>query len=148
MTRDERVSGVIGQILNIPVTCHPAFFPKSKYEYFSYSQNKDASVIDAPKMDWFWDQYMPEPEPEAYASPLIAKDLSGLPPALVQVAGMDPLRDEGLAYAEAMEADGVKVQVKTFRGLPHGFYMFPQLPATLEYIKNVTAFVETCSGGK
>lgn len=91
---------------------------------------------------------MPEPKPEAYASPLLAKSLSNLPPALVQVAGMDPLRDEGLAYAEAMEMNGVEVQVRTFQGLPHGFYMFPHLPATLEYIKNVTAFIETCKGGK
>jgi acetyl esterase/lipase len=80
--RDEKVSGVIGQVLNIPVTCHPKHFPTDKYEYGSYVQNKDASVVDSPKMDWFWDQYASaDKATDAYASPLLAKDLSGLPPA-------------------------------------------------------------------
>jgi acetyl esterase/lipase len=147
MARDEKVTGVIGQVLNIPVTCHPKLFPSSAYEYFSYSQNKDASVVDAPKMDWFWDQYMPEPKPDSYASPLLAKDLSGLPPVLLQVAGMDPLRDEGLAYAEKLEVSGVKVQVKRFQGVPHGFYMFLQLKATREYFNNVVTFVKSLNDG-
>ena len=91
--RDEGFSGIIGQILNIPVTCHPKNFPSDKYEYGSYQQNKDASVVDGPKMDWFWDQYLPDAEPEIYASPLLAKDLSGLPPARMFSAsqyGMSP----------------------------------------------------------
>jgi hypothetical protein len=81
MARDKKESGVIGQILNIPVTCHPDLFPRDKYEYGSYEQNKDASVVNAPKMDWFWEQYMPKPEPEAYGSPLLAMSHAGLPPA-------------------------------------------------------------------
>jgi acetyl esterase/lipase len=81
MTRDENVPGLVGQVLNIPVTCHLQHFPANKYEYGSYQQNKDASVVDAPKMDWFWEQYLPKAEPEVYASPLLAKDLSKLPPA-------------------------------------------------------------------
>lgn len=80
-TRDENVSGVVGQVLNIPVTCHPKHFPADKYEYGSYQQNKDSSVVDTPKMVWFWEQYLPNAEPEVYASPLLAKDLSKLPPA-------------------------------------------------------------------
>lgn len=79
--RNENFSGIVGQILNIPVTSHPKLFPADKYEYGSYQQNKDASVVDGPKMDWFWDQYLPNAEPEVYANPLLAKDLSGLPPA-------------------------------------------------------------------
>ena len=75
------MAGVIGQVLNIPVTCHPKHFPRDKYEYGSYEQNKGASVVDAPKMDWFWDQYLPDATPDPYASPLLGKDLRGLPPA-------------------------------------------------------------------
>ncbi|KAK4989958.1 hypothetical protein LTR50_002869 [Elasticomyces elasticus] len=147
MVRDEKVSGIVGQVLNIPVTCHPKHFPADKYEYGSYQQNKDASVIDAPKMDWFWEQYLPNATAEPYASPLLAKDLSGLAPALVQVAGLDPLRDEGLAYAEALKAAGVSVTVKTYQGLPHGFYMFPQLKASDTYIQTVVDFINSCIGG-
>ncbi|EXJ56087.1 hypothetical protein A1O7_09018 [Cladophialophora yegresii CBS 114405] len=144
--RDEKVSGIVGQILNIPVTCHPKLFPSDRYPVGSYQQNKDASVIDAPKMLWFWDQYLPNAEPEVYASPLLAKDFSGLPPALIQVAGMDPLRDEGLAYAEALKAAGVPVTLHTFKGLPHGFYFFPQLKQSLEYWMNCVDFVQKLSG--
>ena len=79
--RNEGVSGVVGQVLNIPATCHPRFFPVDKYEYGSWQQNKAAPIVDAPKTHWFWEQYMPNPEPEVYASPLLAMDLSNLPPA-------------------------------------------------------------------
>ncbi|OAP62321.1 hypothetical protein AYL99_04524 [Fonsecaea erecta] len=140
--RDEGVSGIIGQILNIPVTCHPNHFPSDKYEGDSYRQNKDASIIDAPKMMWFWEQYLPDAQPDPYASPLLAKDLKNLPPALIQVAGMDPLRDEGLAYAEALKAAGNAVTLKTYKGLPHGFYFFPQLKQTQEYWDNSVQFVK------
>jgi hypothetical protein len=81
MTRNEKVSGVLGQVLNIPVTCHPKHFPSDKYEYGSYQQNKDSSIVDAPKMDWFWDQYLPEDTAEVYASPLLEDNLKDLPSA-------------------------------------------------------------------
>lgn len=64
--RDEGVSGIIGQVLNIPVTCHPKHFPTCKYEFESYEQNKDASIIDKAKMNWFWGMCVPalkEPPP-------------------------------------------------------------------------------------
>lgn len=55
MTRDEEVSGVIGQVLNVPVTCHLKHFLVDKYEYGNYEQNKDGSVVETPKMHWFWE---------------------------------------------------------------------------------------------
>jgi acetyl esterase len=54
-------------------------------------------------------------------SPLRAADFSGLPPAYVMLAGYDPLRDEGLAYAEKLRAAGVAVQVADYPGLVHCF---------------------------
>lgn len=66
--------------------------------------------------------------------------------AVVQVAGLDPLRDEGFAYAEKLKSAGVKVQLESYAGLPHGFYMITHLPATKSYLDNTVNFIKKVSG--
>lgn len=75
--------GIIGQVLNIPVTCHPDHFPVSKYEYNSYRQNAFAPIVNASRMRLFWKNYLPNAEADPRASPLLASSLAGLPPACV-----------------------------------------------------------------
>jgi acetyl esterase len=58
-------------------------------------------------------------------SPLHAADHHGLPPTLIQTADLDPLRDEGLAYAEQLQTSGVPVQATNYPRAPHGFHSFP-----------------------
>jgi acetyl esterase len=74
-------------------------------------------------MEWFEQQYVPEPwmMDDPRVSILRAEDLSGLAPAYVTTAGFDPLRDEAEIYAERMHAAGVQVALRRHPGLIHGF---------------------------
>ena len=138
---------ILGVAAQIPATCHPDLFPRDKYEYTSTEQNAEAPVLKAKNMRWFWDQYVHDASadmgaPREYHSPLLAKQLSGLPPFLVQVAGLDPLRDEGMAWAEALKEAGVDVELKVYEGLQHGFYFLADFKETREYWQAVVDFVK------
>ena len=61
------------------------------------------------------------------ASPILADDLSGLPPALIQVAEYDPLRDDGIRYARALQAAGTPARLTEYVGMPHGYFSFPKV---------------------
>lgn len=64
---------------------------------------------------------------------------------MIQIAGMDPLRDEGIAYAEALKASGVNVDLKIYGGVPHGFAMLTTLKQNAEYNDAMVAFVKRVS---
>ena len=91
----------------------------------SYEQYGDAGLLlGRREMEWFWDHYAPDPADRltAEASPLRAGDHSRLPPAYFVIAEHDPLRDEGLAYAEKLRASGVPVTVAHYHDQPHVFF--------------------------
>jgi acetyl esterase len=98
------------------------------FDNASYRQFGHGFYNPRPALQWYWDQYVPEPadRTEPYASPLYAR-LEGLPPAVVVRAGHDPLRDEGIAYADALEAAGVATVRCPFDGGIHGFMTMPML---------------------
>ena len=76
-------------------------------------------------MEWFWQHYLGESGDgsDVRASPLNG-ELSGLPPAHIVTAQYDPLRDEGEAYAQALEAAGVPVSARRIDGSIHGSWSF------------------------
>lgn len=105
------------QVLIYPVTdC-------SSFETESHRELADGYFLTRSAMEWFTGHYLPSAEekrnPEA--SPLLARNLKGLPPAVVITAEFDPLRDEGEAYAKRLKDAGVPVTVSRYPGMIHGF---------------------------
>lgn len=115
--RDEGLQMPVHQLLVYPVTNYA-------FDTESYLENADAKPLNAPMMHWFWDQYLPDAGAgmNKYASPLRADDVSGLPPATVITAELDPLRSEGEAYAQRLSDAGVPVAVTCYEGVTHEFF--------------------------
>ena len=137
MARDRGGPQIAAQVLHVPVTDH-------NYEWQSYTDNAEGYLLTRASMVWFWDHYLPNiaAGQEAYASPYRAADVSNLPPALVQTAEYDPLRDEGEAYGERLREAGVEVDIHRYDGNIHDpFMMFAVNPAGIEALKEAAAFV-------
>lgn len=115
--RDEGEQLPVHQLLVYPIT-------NSDFETESYIENATAKPLDLPTMQWFWDQYIADEAArnDPYASPLQAEDLSGMPPATIVLAQIDPLRSEGEAYGAALEAAGVPVEMQLWEGVTHEFF--------------------------
>lgn len=113
--RGEPGVALVGQLLVYPVTDQRAGSG-------SYRACADGYALTADDMTWFRDHYL---DPAHYgdwrASPLLAPDLTGLPPALVLTAGFDPLCDEGRLYADALSAAGNAAQYVCFERQMHAF---------------------------
>lgn len=134
MARDRSGPRIAAQLLIYPVIA--ADFDNESYRLFG-----KGFYNPKPAMQWYWDQYVPvlADREHPYASPLRG-NLAGLPPAVIVTAGHDPLRDEGNAYADALDAAGVvTVRCPFDRGI-HGFMTMPMLDIAQE------ARRQACSG--
>ena len=137
MARDRGGPAIAAQVLHCPVTDHG-------YEWPSYSENAEGYLLTRASMVWFWNHYLPSEEAgnEAYASPYKAANFAGLAPALVQTAELDPLRDEGEAYAEKLQAAGGEAVVNRYDGNIHDpFMMFAAIPAGAAALKEAAEFI-------
>lgn len=108
----------------------------ANFDTQSYHEYAEGRFLTRGMMKWFWDNYATDPaeRAEIYASPLRAmtEELRGLPPALVQTAGNDVLRDEGEEYARKLDAAGVDVIAVRYSGLIHDWGLLnpiSQVPA-------------------
>ena len=116
MAKDQGGPRISFQALLWPVT-------DARFDTESYKEFAEGHFLTRNMMIWFWDNYTKEPaqRAEMYASPLRApaEALQGLPPALVQTAHSDVLRDEGEAYARRLNEAGVEVVAVRYNGLIH-----------------------------
>lgn len=134
-SRDENGPKIAAQILIYPVT-------NMATDTESYHDFEQGYGLDKNLMIWFIDHYMRDEmdKKNIYASPLLANDLSDLPPAFVIVAENDVLRDEGLAYAKRLQEAGVKVETATMQGLVHAY--FTEMAVFPEQIKETVANIK------
>jgi len=105
------------QLLVYPNTLYGADTP-------SMAEHDDPSLFNRRSVAWYWGHYLADPADGEHplASPLLAPDLAGLPPALVITAECDPLRDEGEQYAQRLAEAGVPVELTRYDGVMHGFF--------------------------
>jgi acetyl esterase len=115
--RDQGGPQIALQVLIYPVT-------DCDIDTESYHDPANALLLSRDSMIWFLDHYVPDVQQRSHpdVSPLLTPDLSGLPPAIVLTAEHDVLRDEGEAYARALQDAGVAVDFECLAGQMHGFF--------------------------
>ncbi len=136
MARDRGGPSLMFQLLIYPATNLSSFDTKS------FSEHGEGYILTKDSMMYYRDHYIrgKEDAENPYASPLLAEDLKGLPPALVITAEFDVLTDESKAYAERLIQVGVPVTYTCYEGMIHPFFSFP---AVVDRAKE--AMVETAA---
>jgi acetyl esterase len=119
LARDAGAPALAFQLLVYPAT-------DQRCATASHERNAQGYLLTRDAINYFRRNYLPDDRDwsDWRASPLIAKDHAGLPPALVITAGYDPLLDEGRAYAEKLRAAGVAVEYRDYADMVHGFLLF------------------------
>jgi acetyl esterase len=117
----------------------------------SIDELPDAPILPRTSLDWFGRRYVPQGLPTSLApddplvSPLHAPDKTDLPPTLVVAAGQDPLRDDALRYADALEEAGVPVRRVVYPDAIHGFASIPLFePAAHAALAEVVTELTPC----
>ncbi|MFI8975047.1 alpha/beta hydrolase [Nocardia asteroides] len=113
------------QALLYPVTDLSVF-------YDSHREFANSPALSVKQIGWFVDNYLPPgiERRDPRVSPMQAQDLSGLPPTVIAVAGFDPLRDEGIDYADRLAEEGVPTRLLREEQLVHGFITFTAISRT------------------
>ena len=119
LARDAGGPGIALQVLIYPGTA-PRPESASHYEF------AEGYFLSRKTILWFYQHYLRHESDgnDFRFAPLLTEDLTGLPPALVIVAGYDPLRDEGIAYARKLQAAGNIVELSNYRTMTHAFLSF------------------------
>jgi len=136
MARDRKGPNVAGQILLYPIT-------DARMRTNSYEKYTTTVTLDKSEIAYYVNQYMNEPKDilDPMFSPLLAKDHSRLPKTLIIGAELDPLRDDGLLYADALASADTPVKYLEVEGTYHGFATFPKTKGSEEAQMAVKQFL-------
>lgn len=93
----------------------------------SVEENGTGFLLEMSKVEWYFDQYFQHNQSRKNASPLFMPMAANMPETLIFSAGCDPLRDEALAYAKALQVKGVKVEHHVFDGMIHAYMLLDSL---------------------
>ena len=117
MARDKGGPRLVFQLMIYPATDFTA-------QNASKQENREGYDLSVDDMTWFTNHYLNSKEDELnpLASPMLTKDLSDLPPALIITAQYDPLRDEGEDYGRRLQEAGVPATISRYDGMIHGFF--------------------------
>jgi acetyl esterase len=134
--------------LQVIIYGETAYYEPGTASYTTYAHGYGLTRDD---MIWFWDSYLSQKEDAThpYAAPLLATDLSQLPPALIITAEYDPVCDEAEQYARRLHEYGIPTQLSRYHGMIHGFFrmfaLFDQSKIALREVTNAlaTAFTQT-----
>lgn len=124
----------------LPVIAQLALYPAADLatRYPSFKEFATGYLLDKHLMRWFAEQFAPD-DSDFRASPM-AGEVGGLPPAFVVTAELDPLRDQGRAYAEALAAANVPVITHEAKGMVHAFLsMRRAIPSAQTELETVLA---------
>jgi len=121
LARDKGGPSLIYQLLLYPVT------NLSSFDTDSHRQHGEGYILTSDGMEYYRDHYVEHEEElqNPYVSPLLAQEMTGLPPALVITAQFDVLTDEAEAYANRLKEAGVQVKYICFDGMIHAFFSLP-----------------------
>lgn len=141
LARDRGGPALAHQLLVYPAT-------DLRGDTVSMRENGEGYFLTHGVMVWFSNHYLTSAQKLLpHASPLLAPDLRGLPPATVITAEFDPLRDEGEAYAARLREAGVAVEATRYDGMIHGFFTIPLFPQAGEAIELAVAGLRRSFGG-
>jgi len=118
LARDEGYPKVVFQLL-----VYPCVAPEP--ETASHHKFADGYLLTRNTITWFYKLYLRGQKDvnDFRFAPLLRDDLANLPPALILVAGYDPLRDEGVEYSKRLIEAGNRVALTNYEGMVHGFYL-------------------------
>ncbi|RZA14008.1 MAG: alpha/beta hydrolase, partial [Lysobacteraceae bacterium] len=119
------VCALMARDAGLPVALQLLFYPgtTAHADTPSHSRYAEGLILDAASIAWFFNQYIPDHAMRAHwwFAPLNTDDVDGVAPAWFGLAGLDPLVDEGIAYADRLRAAGVAVRLEIYRGVTHEF---------------------------